>query len=271
MTNNLYGLIGEKLSHSYSPTIHSAIMKELNIQGSYDLFETSQASLPVLLNRLIELGARGVNVTIPYKIEIMKLLGDISTPAKIIGSVNTLTFSKGGIKGDNTDYDGFKMLLDYYNVSIKDKKIVVLGTGGAAKSVVQYLTDNGAKKISLVSRDKSQITEGFKDFEILSYDALEALRKEIIINCTPCGMYPNTEYSPVSTNQIKNTEVCIDLIYNPPKTLFMKKAESLNIKNINGLYMLIGQAIRAQEIWNDISIDTGIVERIYQKLSKKDD
>lgn len=267
--NHLYGLIGKKLSHSYSPKIHFAIMSALNIQGDYELYETDQSSLPLLMNRLIKMGVRGVNVTIPYKIEIMKFLDDISTPAKIIGSVNTLSFTKDGIKGHNTDYDGFKMLLDYYNVSIKGKEFVVLGTGGAAKSVIQWLKDNDAKKIHIVSRDKDQRMEGFLDFEIISYSTLETIKKEVIINCTPCGMYPNIAASPVSLEQIKETETCIDLIYNPTETLFLRKAKSLNIKYINGLYMLIGQAVRAQEIWNDISIDKCIVEKIYQTLSKE--
>ncbi len=267
--NNIYGLIGEKLGHSFSPYIHSLLLKEINLSGIYHLYETDKDALSIMINDLKESGVKGVNVTIPYKVEIIQYMDRLSEPAEKIGSVNTVSFSKNGIKGYNTDYDGFKMMLDYFNISLKGKKCVVLGTGGAAKSVVQYLSDSGVEKIRIVSRKENLYKRAYHGLEVISYEKLSSIKKDIVVNCTPCGMHPFAEASPVSLEQIQGAEACIDLIYNPSKTLFMEMADSLNIKNFNGLYMLVGQAVRAQEIWNDISIEPGIVEKIYKKISLK--
>lgn len=269
MKNNIYGLIGEKLSHSYSPKIHSYIMNAIKIAGNYDLYETDKKGLSDLIINLKSMKAKGVNVTIPYKVDVMPFLDNISPQAKAIGAVNTIVFNKNSIDGYNTDYDGFKMMLDYFNISIKGKYIAVLGSGGAAKSVIQCLLDSDAEKIYIITLDKTPDPEFNKNENIkfISYDILSKTEKDIVINCTPCGMYPKVDVSPITENQIIGVEAVVDLIYNPSQTLFMKTAEKMNIKNINGLYMLVAQAVRAQEIWNNISIDQNIIENIYKELA----
>lgn len=267
--NNIYGLIGEKLSHSHSPSIHAMIMKACDIQGNYELFETDKASLPILLNTLKEKNINGVNVTIPYKVEIMQYIDSISSEALAIGAVNTIHFLENKTIAYNTDYTGFKMMLDYYNISIQNKKAVVLGTGGSAKAVIQCLKDHGAENIIIVSRDASNVDDIYKNFEIITYETLESIRKDLVINCTPCGMYPNVNVSPVSEKQIKGIEAAVDLIYNPLETQFMKTANRLGLKSINGLFMLVGQAVRAQEIWNDISIGSDVVEKVFKQMEEK--
>jgi shikimate dehydrogenase len=265
--NSVYGLIGEKLAHSFSPHIHSLLLQELNLIGNYCLYETDKEALPLLISQLKESGVKGVNVTIPYKVEIMRYMDQLSDSVKKIGSVNTVSFSENSIKGYNTDYDGFKMMLDYFNISLKGQRCVVLGTGGASKSVIQSLSDSGVESILIVSRKELKQKKDYSGFEIVSYQQLSSIKKDVIVNCTPCGMHPAVNASPVSLEQIHGAEICIDLIYNPSQTLFMKMADSLNIKNFNGLYMLVGQAVRAQEIWNNISINPDVVERIYRKVS----
>ena len=268
--NNIYGLIGEKLSHSYSPKIHALIMKALKLDGTYDLFETEKAGLSDLVNHLKSINAKGVNVTIPYKVDVMQYLDSVSPQAKAISAVNTIVFNENSTKGYNTDYDGFKMMLDHFDISIEEKKIIVLGSGGAAKSVVQCLLDNNAEKISIITLDQTPDPEFYnkEKIEFISYDVLSQVDKNIIINCTPCGMYPKINASPITEEQMIGAEAVVDIIYNPSQTLFMKTAEKLNIKNINGLYMLVAQAVRSQEIWNNVKIDESIIESIYQELSK---
>jgi len=267
----LYGLLGERLGHSLSPQIHSILFDTLDIEAYYHLFEVRKENLRDALYGLKALGVRGINVTIPYKVEVMKYLDDISEEVRKIDAVNTIHFINGKAIGYNTDYYGFGTLLDNYNVNIKNRKAIVLGTGGAAKSVVQYLNDNGAKEIILVSRDEFNKKEWLRNFKVISYDKICELQEEldIIINCTPCGMYPNIIDSPVCKQDISKFKIAIDLIYNPEQTVFLNYAKQLGIKAINGRYMLIGQAIKAQEIWNSVKIKSQTIKYINNRLISK--
>ena len=263
---SLYGLLGEKLKHSISPKIHSLIFKEGNIQGYYHLFEVEKENLGSAVEGLKALCAKGVNVTIPYKVSVMEYLDEISIEAKKIGSVNTICFNGNKTIGYNTDYYGFGIMLEKNNITVANKSAVILGSGGASKAVLQYILDKGIKDVKIVSRDVSKIkcTDKMKYFNLISYDEIKYLKgKDIIINCTPCGMYPNLQCSPVEKEVISDFSVAIDLIYNPSETLFLKYARELGIKGVNGLYMLVGQAVAAEELWNNISIS---VDKIYDKI-----
>jgi shikimate dehydrogenase len=265
----LYGLLGESLKHSISPEIHSLIFKEINIDGYYHLFELERDNLKTAVYGLKALGAKGVNVTIPYKIPIMEFIDELSPEAEKIGAINTICFYDNKTRGYNTDYYGFGMLLDKNNIKIQNKKAVVLGSGGAAKSVLQYLVDKGIKTISVVSRATAALKRNpeFKDFSLISYSELNQLKDEdIIINCTPCGMYPNVDNSPVPRDIVTKFSAAVDLIYNPCETLFLKHAKESSIAYMNGLYMLIGQAVCAQELWNNIKISDEIVDKIYNQF-----
>lgn len=266
---NEYGLIGEKLSHSFSPVIHSIIINEMNLDGSYHLFETKKAFLPKLINDLKEKQLKGVNVTIPYKVEVMEYLDAISPHAEKIGSINTIQFEDNQLVGYNTDYDGFKNMLLHSDILVKGKNIAVLGYGGASKAVIQYLIDAEAKRINIITRNPAQLHIANEDIQILAYKDLNSIKNDIIINCTPLGMYPNIDACPVNEKQLQNLEAVVDLIYNPLQTLFMRKAEAMNIKNINGLYMLVSQAARSQEIWNNVHISEKSLRNIYDEVLKK--
>ncbi len=262
--SNLYGLIGERLGHSFSPAIHSIIMQKLDIKGCYHLFEIEKGSLRQAFDGLKHLNIKGVNVTIPYKIEVMEYLDEVSREAKEIGAVNTICFKENKAYGFNTDYYGFGMMLDKMNLSLQHKKAVVLGAGGAANSVVQYLKDNGIKEIALVSRNKASAKCKFKDLDIYSYEEADLLRShDMIINCTPCGMHPNIDVCPVPSDMIGKFSYAIDLIYNPIETLFLKYAREKGLTAANGLYMLAGQAVKSQELWNGIEIPISMVDEIY--------
>lgn len=265
----LYGLLGESLKHSISPEIHSLIFKEMNIDGYYHLFEVQRDNLKNAIYGLKALGAKGANVTIPYKINAMEYVDELSPEAEKIGSINTICFEDNKAKGYNTDYYGFGMLLNKNQVKISNKKAVILGSGGAAKSVLQYLVDKGIGSISIVSRDKDALKANarFKDFKLMCYSELKQLKEEdIIINSTPCGMYPNVDNSPISRDIVNNFSVAVDLIYNPCETVFLKFARESNLTYMNGLYMLVGQAVCAEELWNDIKISEKIIDKIYNQI-----
>lgn len=264
---NFYGLIGEKLGHSISPQIHKLILEKLKENDLYNLFEVKKENLKEAVNGLKVLGAKGINVTIPYKVDVMEHLDNISKEAKNIGAVNTIAFKGNKLIGYNTDYYGFGASLKNGQVDINNKNAVILGTGGASKAVVHYLLDNGIKDVIYVSRNPKNTEECMKDFKVISYDDMNKLEnRDIIINCTPCGMYPNTEYCPVNKSILSKFYAAVDLIYNPRKTIFLKEAGELGAKTVNGLYMLIAQAVASQEIWHEIKISQEITDKIYKEL-----
>lgn len=268
--SDLYGLIGGKLGHSLSPMIHEEIFKELNIKGNYHLFEVDNRDLKNAIYGIKALKIKGINVTIPHKIKIIQYLDEISMEAKKIGAINTIYIKGKEALGYNTDYYGFEMMLNKYKVDVRGKRALILGTGGASKAVSQYFMDNDISNIILVSRNIYEAKRKYDDLEIISYDKIKYLKdQDIIINCTPIGMYPNTNISPIDKEDMKKFDVAIDLIYNPDKTLFLKYAREAKVKGINGLYMLVGQAIKAQEIWNGIKISNDKCDRIYKTIYRK--
>lgn len=265
----LYGLLGEKLGHSFSPQIHSLIFKELNIGGYYHLFEVDKALLGDAVSGLKALKVKGINVTIPYKIDVMEYLDEISEEGKSIGAINTLSFKDGKIKGYNTDYYGFGMMLEKNNVYVKGKNVVILGTGGVSKAVLQYLIDNEAKDITFVARNVEEGKKRFGEYKVIAYDkVIELENQDIVINCTPVGMYPKIDASPLTKEEVTKFKVVVDLIYNPHETLILKYASRQGIQGINGLYMLVGQAVKAEELWNSVQIPKEVVDKIYKKLSR---
>ncbi|SKA81791.1 shikimate dehydrogenase [Caloramator quimbayensis] len=272
MKDNLYGLLGYKLTHSISPVIHEEILKRLNIDGRYELFEIEEYKLEDSIKRFKTSSIRGLNVTVPYKITALKYIDELSEEVKNIGSINTILFENGKTKGFNTDYYGFSLMLDKYDLNIKGKKALILGTGGAARAVVFSLLNKGIDKIYIASRNayKAKTGKWPPIAEILSYDYLKGLKNmDYIINCTPVGMFPNIDSSPADREIIKNFSAAIDLIYNPYKTLFLKDAEELGLKAFNGLYMLVAQAVISQEIWNNIAIDKNQIDIIFELIKEK--
>ncbi|NMM63825.1 shikimate dehydrogenase [Clostridium sp. P21] len=265
--SSLYGLIGERLGHSLSPEIHSLILEKLNLKGLYNLFEVNNDDLKEAVIGLKALGAKGVNVTIPYKVEIMQYLDSISKEAEKIGAVNTIAFKENGIIGYNTDYYGFGESLKNGKIDIYNKNAVILGTGGASKAVLHYLLDNGVKDVVYVSRNPENAMKQVKNFNIISYEDMNKLKNtDIIINCTPCGMYPKVEYSPVNRSILSKFSSAVDLIYNPKETIFLKEARETGAKTVNGLYMLVAQAAASQEIWQERKISEEIIKQIYEKM-----
>ena len=227
-----YGLIGEKLTHSYSPQIHRAL-------GDYDyqLLEIKPDQLATFFETT---PFEGINVTIPYKQAALKYCDELSDSARTIGSVNTIKRLKDGrLYGDNTDVSGFLYLLKMGNIQVKNKKVLVLGNGGSRLTVVYALEKEQAAEVITVSR------RGEVNYDNV-YQHLDA---QVIINTTPVGMYPNNGESPISLQSFKGLEGVVDLIYNPEQTALLMAAQQLGIPNIGGLPMLVAQAASASELF----------------------
>ncbi len=245
------GLLGEKLSHSFSKIIHSNFSDEY----TYDYFEVKPTELE---NFIKTADFCGLNVTIPYKKKVIKYLDELSETAKITGSVNTIVKDANGkLIGYNTDCFGFSKALDRVGYNLLGKKVLVLGSGGA-KTAVCYVLDKRNIPFTVISRS------GTNNYENINKHYEDT---NVIINTTPVGMYPNTNELLVNPKNFKKLEFVFDLIYNPLKTPLIFYAEELSVTAENGLYMLTQQAIYSKKLFTgerrNISAD-----EIYSNLKK---
>lgn len=246
----VYGLLGRTLRHSYSPQIHALL-------GDYEyrLFEVEPQDLEAFLKKR-EFG--GINVTIPYKKDVLPYLSGISDNAKRIGAVNTIIVKEdGGLYGDNTDYDGFLCLVQKSGFQVKGKKALVLGTGGASLPISAVLSDLGAREVVFISRS------GENNYQNLSRHA----DADFIVNTTPVGMYPNNLKAPLSLSEFPKLSGVLDIVYNPQKTKLILDAERLGIPAYSGLLMLVAQGKRAAELFLGHDIPDSETDRIFKKLS----
>ena len=228
-----YGLIGEKLGHSFSKTVHSKIA-----DYEYCLFEIAKADLNTFMQKR---DFCGINVTIPYKQAVIPYLDYISDEAKSIGAVNTVVNKNGKLYGYNTDFFGLKLLIEKNNIEITNKTVLILGSGGTSKTAKAVCESLSAKDVFTVSRSGGE--------ELITYEEAYTKNAQIIINTTPLGMYPNTDSKPIKLEGFNGLEAVVDVIYNPLKTRLVIDAENRGIRAVGGLYMLYAQAVSAAEIF----------------------
>lgn len=228
-----YGLIGKTLKHSVSPEIH-------RLFGTADYFLKELAEDEVAF--YIKHGDfAGLNVTIPYKKTVIPFCAVLSSSATRCHSVNTLIRKEDGtLYGDNTDYDGFLYMARKAQISFSKQKVVIMGSGGAGETAVAAVKDAGAREIVILSRKKP----GTSYMETEKY-----LDADILVNCTPVGMYPHTDRTPLELTAFSRLKGVLDLIYNPLTTRFLRNAAALGIPHTNGLMMLVEQARRAEELF----------------------
>ena len=242
-----FGLLGRKLGHSYSPAI-------FDLMGGYryDLFEREPEQIEALLKNE---DFDGLNVTIPYKKEVLQYLDEVDELAARLGSVNTIVKRNGRLYGHNSDYFGFRSLLERTRIDVSGKKVLVLGSGGASVTVVAVLEDAGAKPV-VISRT------GENNYGNLHCHADAAM----IVNTTPVGMYPNVGAAPLDVGLFPALEGVIDVIYNPARTQLLLDAEKRGIPAFNGLWMLVAQAKRSAEWFMNKELPDSLVSGIHQKL-----
>lgn len=246
-----YGLIGEKLSHSFSAEIHGMLGAY-----NYNLKELSPSEIGDFLRAR---NFSGINVTIPYKQTVMPYLDVISKEAEQIGAVNTIVNRGGTLYGYNTDIDGLKALL-YRIGGVKGEKVLILGTGGTSKTAYAAAVALGASEIYKVSRSAA--------LGAVSYD--EAYEKhvdaDVIINTTPCGMYPDITASPLDLARFEHIRAVADVVYNPLRTRLSLQAEELGIRTECGLYMLVKQALAAATLFIGTEYSEALTEKIYRRI-----
>lgn len=249
-----YGLIGKKLGHSFSKAIHESIM-----DYEYILKELKEDELDSFMKKK---EFKAINVTIPYKEEVIKYLDEKDESVLKIGACNVVVNNNGYLKGYNSDYFGLKALILKNNIIVENKKCLILGTGGTSKTAYWVLKDLKAKEIIFVSRSKKE--------NCITYEEVyEESDVNIIINTTPKGMYPNNDEMILDISKFDKLEGVIDVIFNPLRTRLIQDARARGIKCEGGLYMLVAQAVKAIEYFKDIELDKEIIANIYSKILKE--
>ncbi len=265
-----YGLIGEKLGHSYSKFIH-----EYMADYTYDLIPLTKEEFRSFMEKK---DFAAINVTIPYKQDVIPYLDELHPLAEEIGAVNTIVNSNGHYIGYNTDFYGFVYMLNHNNIQINGRKCLILGNGGTSQTVQAVLKHLEAGEIFVVSRKgndsaddtEAADTESVPDIKTASYEACYEKHTDaaVIVNTTPLGMYPNIDASPLNLTSFTKCQAVVDVIFNPMNTKLTLQAEELGIKAVTGLEMLVAQAKQAIEYFLDKKLEDGIIDEVYRELVK---
>jgi len=250
-----YGCIGEHLPHSFSREIHEQIGGY-----AYELKELTPEELPVFMTAR---AFRGINVTIPYKQAVIPFLDEIDETARAIGAVNTIVNRDGKLYGYNTDLDGLTRLIRRIGLDLDSKKVLIPGTGGTSRTAAFAAQKLGAREVLRVSRTGREGSLTYEDVLKHHTDA------EIILNTTPCGMYPEPDAQPLPLAPFSRLQGVVDVIYNPLRSRLVLDARSRGIPAEGGLYMLVAQAVRASEHFLGTVYPDGLTDRIYERILRR--
>ncbi len=255
-----YGLIGEKLGHSYSKQIHESIAGY-----EYEIHPVSKEDFDSFMR---EKPFEAINVTVPYKEKVIPYLDGLDDNARSIGAVNTIVNENGKYIGHNTDFAGFIYMLQKHNIQIENKKVLVLGRGGASKAIIAALKSLNAGNI---------ITVYYKEAPgCVTYDECKKLHSDadIIVNTTPVGMFPDIDSSPIDITEYPNCSSVLDVIYNPLHTKLITQAKELGLVYCGGLSMLVAQAVYASEyfmktkLYDNEDDYAALIDRLTDNISK---
>ena len=250
-----YGCIGEHLPHSFSREIHEQIGGY-----AYELKELTPEELPAFLTGR---SFRGINVTIPYKQAVIPFLDRIDDTARAIGAVNTIVNRNGQLTGYNTDLDGLTRLIRRIGLDLRGKKVLIPGTGGTSRTASYAAEKLSAREVFRISRTGR---EGSLSYEEALRDHADA---EIILNTTPCGMFPEPDAQPLPLDPFTRLQGVADVIYNPLRSRLVLDARSRGIPAEGGLYMLVAQAVRASELFLDTVYPEDLTDRIYEEILRR--
>ena len=251
-----FAVIGDPIDHSLSPTIHNAAYRHLDLECTYIGYKINKNELESGIQSLKSIKISGFNVTIPHKIEIMKLLDDVDENCKLIGAANTIVNDNGSLKGYNTDMDGFLEPIKNREIPIRDSNVLLLGAGGASRAIIAGFAKEHVKKITVVNRtiEKANDLSNFsKNLEIKSdaipIDDIETLNEkyDFIVNASSLGL--NNESNIIPTKLIDSNTTVYDIVYKPVNTALIKDSKKKNAEIIYGYEMLLSQAVRSFEIW----------------------
>ncbi len=274
---DIYGLIGNPVSHTLSPVIHNSLAQEKGHNLVYIPFLVPQGALKEAIKGAYSLQVKGLNVTVPFKEKVMEYLEDIDELAGEIHAVNTLVRGESGFKGYNTDISGLKRAMKKDDIPIKGETVCLLGAGGAAKAAAALCAKEGAAKIYILNRtiEKAQEIEkmvkdtyGFANISSLHMEEHQSIKEEglLAIQCTSVGLHPKEGKAVIEEEEFyKKIAVGLDLIYKPETTGFMKKITARGNRAYNGLKMLVYQGIIAYELWTETEIHEKTADLIYEK------
>ncbi|MFZ0441542.1 MAG: shikimate dehydrogenase [Methanobacterium sp.] len=269
---NVFGIIGDPVEHSLSPAMHNAAFEKLCLDNIYVPFLVKAEELEDAIKGAHAMGIKGLNVTIPHKTEVINYLDYLDIAAGLIGAVNTIEFGENGAIGHNTDGIGAIRAIEEIT-SVKNKKFIILGAGGAARAVSFQLFLSGAKSLTISNRTvekadvlRDDLVEKL-DNDVKVIDMGLELEQElkdtdILINTTPIGMYPNINQKPLITaDMIHKSLIVNDIVYNPLKTGLILEAEKAGAKTIYGIKMLMYQGIESFKIWTGIEPPIEVFEK----------
>ena len=247
-----FGLLGRTLGHSFSPRIHSALGNT-----NYELFECEPSQLQEFF---ADPELQGINITIPYKVNALEACDVVDPRAERIGCVNTMVRKDGKWHGYNTDYDGFVFTLQHAGIDVAGKECIILGDGASSATVHVALEDLGAKNIVHLSRKTAPFYGDAPNY----YETAQ-----IIINCTPIGMYPHNPANLIDITQFSKLEGVVDLIYNPRRTILLLQAEMMEIPHCDGLPFLVAQGVEAANHFQGESFGTKEIEQILRDMRRE--
>jgi len=273
------GLIGNPVEHTLSPLMHNFMAEHTGNNMVYVPFHVEKGQLEDAVKGAYALNLLGVNVTIPYKSDVMQYMVEIDDLAFKIGAVNTLVRKEGGFKGYNTDMDGLYRAMQSDGVEIKGREVLILGAGGVARAVAIMLLEKGALGITILNRTMERAlaiaeeVNGLAGYEFAKALALSDHGKlggrYSVIQATSVGMHPNTDCAVIEDAAFyEKVEIGYDLVYNPAVTKFMELTEAAGGRAYNGAKMLLYQGIIAYELWNDTVISEELAEEVYEKMIK---
>ncbi len=276
----LCGLIGYPVKHTLSPVIHNYLAEVTGKNLLYVPLEVAE-NLDAAIKGAYALNILGMNVTVPYKKDVMASLTEVDENAKRIGAVNALVRMEHGYKGYNTDYLGLKRALEADKVTIAGEDVVVLGAGGAANAVVYLCAQLGARTITILNRTVEKalqlaqsVGEYYPETKLSAMEMKDYIKLPdiplTVIQATSFGLHPNVEDVVIEDVAFyKKIKQAVDVIYNPEETKFMRLVKEHGGRAYNGLKMLLYQGVIAYELWNDVTIEEGICQKVYELLQKQ--
>lgn len=270
-STNIAGLIGHPVEHSFSPPMHNAAFNALNMDWTYVAFDVEPSNLKSAIDGARSLNIKGLNVTIPHKIEVMEYLDEIDEVARLIGAVNTIDFRN--MKGYNTDGIGAVKAIEEVT-SIKNKNVVIAGAGGASRAISFYIAKYGAESITILNRNVDKASDLAKDINLIDDVRADSISQindyvceaDILIDTTPVGMHPNVDADAiVGAEDMHEDLVVFDAVYNPNETSLIKRAIKANAKPVYGIKMLLYQGVESFKIWTGQNPPVDVMEDALRK------
>lgn len=277
------GIIANPVEHTMSPVLHNTLAKELGHHLIYVPFKPELMGLDAAVKGAFALNILGLNVSVPYKQEVLKSLVKVDEGAKAIGAVNTLVRAENGYVGYNTDYLGLQRALEEEGIVLDGQEVIVFGAGGASKAVSYLCCKGGAKQVYLLNRTKEKAEEIAREWNetfqrtcvcaksLAEYREIPyAEHKYLAIQTSSVGMYPNTEQVILEDIEFYRCfHTAFDIIYTPAHTRFMQLAKTAGARAYHGLKMLLYQGVVAYELWNQVVVSEEVVRNVYQRLKKE--